>query len=241
MRSVHREMFGTKSTMLGSAAVLTGLAIAAPATGAAGDYVISGQKIGTYRVGAAFVEARSRLGGPYSETQSGTQCIARWPTGVTIANSVAIRTRYEDSYRPTNLVIDETGRLTGYMIENVVRDPDNGRFTRTIANRLWQRLLGRGIVHPVDVMANRPWSEDLLDHLASYLADNGHDVDREHDAVAASPMLAAAPSEATAANAAGTPAPRDAAEPTRQMMPPRADPLAALKALSDAERIALFT
>jgi hypothetical protein len=25
-------------------------------------------------------------------------------------------------------------------------------------------------------MANRPWSEDLLDHLASYLADNGHDV-----------------------------------------------------------------
>ena len=85
MRSVHREMFGTKSTMLGSAAVLTGLAIAAPATGAAGDYVISGQKIGTYRVGAAFVEARSRLGGPYSETQSGTQCIARWPTGVTIA------------------------------------------------------------------------------------------------------------------------------------------------------------
>jgi uncharacterized protein (DUF2235 family) len=50
------------------------------------------------------------------------------PTGVTIANSVAIRTRYEDSYRPTNLVIDETGRLTGYMIENVVRDPDNGRF-----------------------------------------------------------------------------------------------------------------
>jgi mono/diheme cytochrome c family protein len=54
--------------------------------------------------------------------------------------------------------------------------PDNGRFTRTIANRLWQRLLGRGIVHPVDVMANRPWSEDLLDHLASYLADNGHDL-----------------------------------------------------------------
>jgi hypothetical protein len=36
--------------------------------------------------------------------------------------------------------------------------------------------MGRGIVHPVDVMANRPWSEDLLDYLGSYLADNGFDV-----------------------------------------------------------------
>src|SRR5205823_7421285 len=58
----------------------------------------------------------------------------------------------------------------------LVTHPNNGRFTRTIANRLWQRLLGRGIVHPVDIMANRPWSADVLDHLATYLADNGHDV-----------------------------------------------------------------
>jgi hypothetical protein len=61
-------------------------------------------------------------------------------------------------------------------LAGLVTHKDNGRFTRTIANRLWQRLLGRGIVHPVDVMANRPWSEDLLDHLASYLADNGYDL-----------------------------------------------------------------
>lgn len=58
----------------------------------------------------------------------------------------------------------------------LVTAPENGRFTRTIANRLWQRLLGRGIVHPVDVMANRPFSEDLLDHLGVYLADNGYDL-----------------------------------------------------------------
>jgi hypothetical protein len=44
------------------------------------------------------------------------------PAGVTIANSVEIRARYEDNYRPTNLVIDHTGRLTGYKIENVVPD-----------------------------------------------------------------------------------------------------------------------
>lgn len=58
----------------------------------------------------------------------------------------------------------------------LVTHPDNGRFTRTIANRIWDRLMGRGIVHPVDVMGNRPWSEDLLDYLAVYLAENGHDL-----------------------------------------------------------------
>jgi hypothetical protein len=58
----------------------------------------------------------------------------------------------------------------------LVTHPDNGRFSRTIANRVWQRLLGRGVVHPVDVMANRPWSEDLLDYLAVYLVDNRYDL-----------------------------------------------------------------
>ena len=47
---------------------------------------------------------------------------------------------------------------------------------RTIANRIWQRLMGRGIVHPVDVMANEPWSEDLLEYLAAYLVDHGYDL-----------------------------------------------------------------
>ncbi len=36
----------------------------------------------------------------------------------------------------------------------LVTHPDNGRFQRTIVNRVWQRLMGRGIVHPVDIMAN---------------------------------------------------------------------------------------
>jgi hypothetical protein len=58
----------------------------------------------------------------------------------------------------------------------LVTHADNGRFARTIANRIWQRLMGRGIVHPVDVMANRPWNEDLLDYLAVYLADHAYDL-----------------------------------------------------------------
>ncbi len=61
-------------------------------------------------------------------------------------------------------------------LARLVTHPDNGRFTRTIANRLWQRLMGHGIVHPVDVMANRPWNDDLLDYLGVYLSDDKYDL-----------------------------------------------------------------
>ena len=54
--------------------------------------------------------------------------------------------------------------------------PENGRFTRTIVNRLWYRLMGRGIVHPLDAMQSRPWNEDLLDYLATHFADNSYDL-----------------------------------------------------------------
>lgn len=53
---------------------------------------------------------------------------------------------------------------------------DNGRFTRTIVNRLWHRLMGHGIVHPVDAMQTQPWSADLLDYLAVNLSENGYDL-----------------------------------------------------------------
>jgi hypothetical protein len=61
-------------------------------------------------------------------------------------------------------------------LAGLVTHADNGRFTRTVANRVWHRLMGHGIVHPVDVMANKPWSDDLIDYLGVYLADNGYDL-----------------------------------------------------------------
>jgi len=61
-------------------------------------------------------------------------------------------------------------------LSQLMTSPDNGRLTRTVVNRLWQRLMGRGIVHPVDSMGARPWSEDLLDHLAMHLSDSGYDL-----------------------------------------------------------------
>jgi hypothetical protein len=70
--------------------------------------------------------------------------------------------------------LPKAGRLE--QLARLVTEPGNGRFARTIVNRLWQRLLGRGLVHPVDVMANRPWSEDLLDYLANYLVEQRYDL-----------------------------------------------------------------
>lgn len=54
--------------------------------------------------------------------------------------------------------------------------PENGRFTRTIVNRIWHRLMGRGIVHPVDAMHTEPWSTDLLDYLAVWFAEEKYDI-----------------------------------------------------------------
>ncbi len=52
----------------------------------------------------------------------------------------------------------------------------NGRVSRTIVNRYWQRLIGRGIVEPVDEMDNEPWSADLLDWLASDFDEHKQDI-----------------------------------------------------------------
>ncbi|MCE9631440.1 MAG: DUF1553 domain-containing protein [Planctomycetia bacterium] len=54
--------------------------------------------------------------------------------------------------------------------------PENGWLSRSLVNRLWHRLLGRGLVHPVDSLRTKPWSEDLLDVLAGDLVASGWDV-----------------------------------------------------------------
>ena len=61
-------------------------------------------------------------------------------------------------------------------LSETITRPENGRLARTIVNRLWARLLGRGLVEPVDEMDNPPWSADLLDFLATDLVDHGYDL-----------------------------------------------------------------
>ena len=59
--------------------------------------------------------------------------------------------------------------------ENITK-PENGRLYRTIVNRVWNQLLGRGLVEPVDIMDNEPWSQDLLDWMAYNFVDNKCDI-----------------------------------------------------------------
>ncbi|MEJ1240457.1 PSD1 and planctomycete cytochrome C domain-containing protein [Chryseolinea sp. T2] len=54
--------------------------------------------------------------------------------------------------------------------------PKDGRLARTLVNRMWAQLMGRGLVEPVDVMDNEPWSQDLLDWLASDFVATGYDL-----------------------------------------------------------------
>ncbi|HEY0110827.1 MAG TPA: DUF1553 domain-containing protein, partial [Fibrella sp.] len=54
--------------------------------------------------------------------------------------------------------------------------PNDGRLYRTVVNRIWAQVMGRGIIEPVDAMDNEPWSQDLLDWLASDFVANGYDV-----------------------------------------------------------------
>jgi hypothetical protein len=71
-------------------------------------------------------------------------------------------------------------------LAGLLTHPENGRFPRTIVNRLWHRLLGRGIVHPPDAMQSAPWSADLLDYLAMHLADNRYDLKTTLELIATS-------------------------------------------------------
>ncbi len=61
-------------------------------------------------------------------------------------------------------------------LANNLVQPADGRLYRTLVNRIWAQLMGRGIVAPVDMMDNEPWSQDLLDWLASNFVNNQYDI-----------------------------------------------------------------
>ncbi len=62
-------------------------------------------------------------------------------------------------------------QLADYLVQ-----PRDGRLYRTLVNRIWAQLMGRGIVEPVDVMDNIPWSQDLLDWMAYDFVASGYDI-----------------------------------------------------------------
>jgi mono/diheme cytochrome c family protein len=87
-------------------------------------------------------------------------------------------------HAPTQFIFPELGSIDDNapkaeriaQLAKLVTDPRNGRLSRTIVNRLWARLLGRGLVEPVDVMQNPAWNPDLLDWLAEDLVAHRYDL-----------------------------------------------------------------
>ena len=65
-------------------------------------------------------------------------------------------------------------RLT--QLAALITHRDNGWLSRNLANRIWARLMGRGIVHPVDALRTQPWNEDLLELLAADLVEHEWDI-----------------------------------------------------------------
>jgi len=61
-------------------------------------------------------------------------------------------------------------------LAELITGRQNGRLTRTLVNRLWQRFFGYGVVEPVDVMDKPGWNQPLLDWLAEDFANHGYDV-----------------------------------------------------------------
>ncbi len=63
-------------------------------------------------------------------------------------------------------------------LSELITQPQDGRLYRTLVNRIWAQVMGRGFIEPLDVMDNAPWSGDLLDWLASDFTANGYDIKR---------------------------------------------------------------
>lgn len=69
---------------------------------------------------------------------------------------------------------DRTTRLN--RLAELMTDKQNGRFARTIVNRLWARLMGHGLVHPLDAMQTPPWNAEVLEFLAVDFVEHGYDL-----------------------------------------------------------------
>jgi len=112
-------------------------------------------------------------------------------------DSYAFANIFSDSILEINRCDKPTGRMAGRRIlfkelgqldsnadtknrlrqlADILVQPKDGRLFRTLVNRVWAQLMGRGIVEPVDAMDNQPWSQDLLDWLAADFTANGYDI-----------------------------------------------------------------
>jgi hypothetical protein len=78
------------------------------------------------------------------------------------------------------------------LVDLALRSEDNRFFSRSIVNRVWARMIGRGIVNPLDQMhsENAPSHPELLDWLARDLVTHGYDLKRLVRGIALSQVYA---------------------------------------------------
>ena len=73
---------------------------------------------------------------------------------------------------PRNTSVDARHALASMMVH-----PANQRFSRVVANRVWARFMGRGIVEPLDDWQDaEPSNPELLDYLAREFVLSGYDL-----------------------------------------------------------------
>jgi hypothetical protein len=90
--------------------------------------------------------------------------------------------------RPEMGAIDAAAKREERMarLAEILTSRQDGRFARTIVNRLWAKFFGRGMIEPVDEMDNPAWNADLLDALACDLVDHDYNLDRTIELMLAS-------------------------------------------------------
>ncbi len=82
---------------------------------------------------------------------------------------------------PTETMVDRRATAA-----SIFTDAKNGRLPRTMVNRVWQRMFGRGLVENPDEMDGEPWSPALLDWLASDFVEHGYDLKHLLETIAVS-------------------------------------------------------
>lgn len=89
---------------------------------------------------------------------------------------VAAAFPFEIPGMPSDVPADEAGRLR--RVAQLLTDPLNPRFARSIVNRLWKRYVGLGFFEPVDDfrLDRSPSHPDLLDWLAHDFIAHGYDL-----------------------------------------------------------------
>jgi hypothetical protein len=98
-----------------------------------------------------------------------------------------------DQARPSFL-FPEIGAIDGdaprstrmRQLADLITDPRDGRLAKTVVNRYWARLFGRGLVEPLDDMEREAWDPKLLDWLAADLVGHGYDLKRTLEVICTS-------------------------------------------------------